>query len=103
MGNRVFKSGGGRERKEPLVHGVRYLPNGHTVPKHTTKLQIDASDVGTESEGLCTVQGSPSSPPITPEGESPWSGWMGHEYTLENVVMSGGGSKGYAYIGALKV
>ena len=29
--------------------------------------------------------------------------WITSEYPFENIVMSGGGSKGYAYIGALKV
>ena len=108
MGNRLFKSVRG-ERKEPIVYGIRYLPDGKTVPKYTSKLTVKAEDVvvGPEGEGLCSQgllgQTIPSSPPTTPDGEDPWNSWQGYDYDLENVVMSGGGSKGYAYIGALKV
>ena len=30
-------------------------------------------------------------------------GWLCYDYQLENVAFSGGGMKGYAYIGAIQV
>ncbi len=75
------------------AHGVCYPPNytKHRERHHGAKYKphhekvTDSPDVGSKSLKLRR------------------NNWLHHEYQIQNLVMSGGGSKGYAFVGGMKV
>ena len=72
------------------IHGIQYLPENKDETKNPQEVTANG------------VQGKLLREQSSVNGFSDIQ-WLDAEYPFENVIMSGGGSKGYAYIGALKV
>ena len=71
-------------------HGLKYPPS-YAAVKAEKQDQRDRRHKNEEEEYRGTQKG------VTRED------WMQYDYPVDNLVLSGGGSKGYAFVGAFKV
>ena len=72
-------------------HGLKYPPSYSVGSDNNTRKR--AKKKGTGESRRAQQRMSPAGP----------DDWLHCDYSVDNIVLSGGGSKGYAFVGALKV
>ena len=95
---------GGKEEDTYVVHGIRYLSNKSNSSKSRKSSRNrspgDTTDGRRRNHSSSIYVSSDWTDHISLSNVD----WANSDaYPYENIVMSGGGSKGYAFIGALKV
>ena len=95
----VFKMGNKLDIKQSLkaedgfeCHGLKYPPSYTTWSDYATNKERGDRNIYGESRIIrkrFSTHGSDD--------------WLHFDYPIDNIVLSGGGSKGYAFVGALKV
>ena len=101
---------GKRKKKEEayVVHGLKYL-SSETKSSEKRQLRsdgllLDANKHGASQQNTSLYVSSDWTESLFDQASLDEVDWTKSDcYPYENIVMSGGGSKGYAFIGALKV
>ena len=86
------------------VHGIQFMPDKlrRSRTRQTLK-NLEGVDVKHYDEVNNDEEGTLINNPNSADANGDCAAWLNFNYPFENIVLSGGGSKGYAYVGALKV
>lgn len=85
------------------VHGIQFMPD-KLRKSRTRQTEKNLSNVAAKHYDHVDELDEPLVKSQSHESNSDGDdSWLSFKYPFENVVLSGGGSKGYAYVGGLKV
>lgn len=100
---KMMKKSKSRQGARQSVHGIRYMPD----KLYSSRMRQTQENFSNVSSVHFDRVGEPSDSdkfidcPDCKNDDNEWLNFK--QYPFENIVLSGGGSKGYSYVGALKV